>query len=723
MNSKDLPIIVSREHLVFHWEYRDEDGNVVALVARYEEMNSLKKRYHQYRLGDKGQWIEGVATPSPLYGLELLSKVNSTQKVYIFEGEKCAAAAQHLGLPALTSMMGSSQAKYADWAILAKYRRVAEFVLIPDNDDPGYKYAETVFQEIQKACPNARVSVCQLPAKNKGDDFVDWVLLHSACQSQWDGLGPIDEPYSVYLQRAFEDYVNQHCIDGGEYFKEEVNAVPIFEHDPEPIELILSEVLPCPTETLPPVFVNWIRGLALQMQISEDSLVAPLLVYLGSLIGRKRGLRLRPGNGWIEYPNLWGMLIGRPAIMKSPAMKAVRGPLEMLAERASQEYKKALQQHEMDVEVWTIRKKAAQEVYKKAIKDSLEDSTSQKKPVQFHAEISPIKPKQKRYKTEDATTEKLGELLVDNPQGMLLFRDEIAGWLNSFEKNGREGDRQFFLESWSGNQEFDVDRISRGSLHIPALCLSIFGSIQPGPVSQYVRAAVQGGAGDDGFLQRFQIMVWPDAKSSWKLHEGISTMDLEVPIRRIFDCLDCLAFDSVGEPVILSFTKEAQVLFNKWQEEYETWLRSGGLPSHLEAHFTKYKKLLPALCLILEHIGQAAIGTHTKEITAETLESAKLWLSYFDSHARRVYDSGIHAVPKAANDLIMRLRKEEIPMPFTLRDVYYKKHWSGLANALQVKEVVGYLEEKNYLIAKLEKGSGRPLMKYWANPKLYEDTQ
>ncbi|CUI17976.1 hypothetical protein PNK_2380 [Candidatus Protochlamydia naegleriophila] len=38
----------------------------------------------------------------------------------------------------------------------------------------------------------------------------------------------------------------------------------------------------------------------MQMQISEDYIIAPFLVALGSLIGRKSGLELRNGSNWID---------------------------------------------------------------------------------------------------------------------------------------------------------------------------------------------------------------------------------------------------------------------------------------------------------------------------------------------------------------------------------------------------------------------------------------
>jgi hypothetical protein len=84
------------------------------------------------------------------------------------------------------------------------------------------------------------------------------------------------------------------------------------------------------------------------------------------------------------------------------------------------------------------------------------------------------------------------------------------GWLSTLHRAGHEGDRAFFLEAWNGDNPYHVDRIGRGSIHVPALCLSIFGGIQPGPLAAYVRDALSESEKADGLLQRFQVLVWPD---------------------------------------------------------------------------------------------------------------------------------------------------------------------------------------------------------------------
>ncbi|MEO7852087.1 MAG: DUF3987 domain-containing protein, partial [Rubrivivax sp.] len=118
-------------------------------------------------------------------------------------------------------------------------------------------------------------------------------------------------------------------------------------------------------------------------------------------------------------------------------------------------------------------------------------------------------PKCRRYFTNDTTFEMLGEILRDSHRGVLILHDELMGLLEGFARSGREGERQFYLTAWGGMQAHRVDRIGRGELYIPRLSASLFGGIQPQKLEQYVYETQLAG-GNDGFIQRFQLAVYPD---------------------------------------------------------------------------------------------------------------------------------------------------------------------------------------------------------------------
>jgi uncharacterized protein DUF3987 len=76
--------------------------------------------------------------------------------------------------------------------------------------------------------------------------------------------------------------------------------------------------------------------------------------------------------------------------------------------------------------------------------------------------------------------------------------------------------RGFFLTAWNGTSSYTFDRIIRGKTYIEGACLSLLGSSQPGRVADYKRGALTGGAGDNGMVQRFGLLVYPDQVSEWR---------------------------------------------------------------------------------------------------------------------------------------------------------------------------------------------------------------
>ena len=81
----------------------------------------------------------------------------------------------------------------------------------------------------------------------------------------------------------------------------------------------------------------------------------------------------------------------------------------------------------------------------------------------------PEEPRERRYITQDATTAKLGELLHENPQGLLIHRDELSGWLKSFEKSGQENDRHFFWKAGVANKTLNRQNRARDLAYTSAL--------------------------------------------------------------------------------------------------------------------------------------------------------------------------------------------------------------------------------------------------------------
>jgi len=232
-------------------------------------------------------------------------------------------------------------------------------------------------------------------------------------------------------------------------------------------------------------------------------------------------------------------------------------PLKPLEELEAKAHKK----FEEEFEKWLNEKKAFEAVAKKGM-DEREIAE------RWH-EINEKKPRAERYLVNDCTIEKLGELLKDNPYGLLLIRDELHGMLSTFTGAGHEGDRAFFLQSWNGYGRHVFDRIGRGSVPVDNLCVSILGAITPGPLMAYLREAFSGEQ-DDGLLQRFQLAVYPDLSPEW---ENIDRLPLEKAKQQAWELFQrFIDYGKGGDGTpqhILRFAPDAQEYFNNWRTEWK----------------------------------------------------------------------------------------------------------------------------------------------------------
>jgi len=77
-------------------------------------------------------------------------------------------------------------------------------------------------------------------------------------------------------------------------------------------------------------------------------------------------------------------------------------------------------------------------------------------------------------------------------------------------------------------------------------------------------------------------------------------------------------------------------MFDEWRGDLETRMRSGLEHPAIEAHLTKYKKLVPALALLI-HLADTRGGL----IGDESLGKAIRWAKYLESHARRIYGAAV----------------------------------------------------------------------------------
>jgi len=527
------------------------------------------------------------------------------------------------------------------------------------------------------------------------------------CKEKWDGFSSEDTKHRVGLKRLLD----MALADCGWKPPPKSDVWP----DPKPLPIGLPPVMPFDFNLLPESFHAWIQDIADRMQCPPDYLAVTAMVAAATLIGRKVGICPKRFDDWLIVPNLWAMPIGRPGLLKSPAMNEVLTPLRRLEAEADAEYADAVQESETAKLVNDVRRKAKMDDLRKAAKSGgdVEGIAAEMN------EAESSSPVWKRFITSNTTVEKLGEILRDNPDGVMIHSDEAIGWLRSMEREGHESDRAFYLTAWAGDSRFIYDRIGRGTIIIPAACVSFVGSIQPGILRDYLRAAVAGGTGDDGFIQRVQLAVWPDAPTTWENVDRYPNVAAKTQAWETFQRLASLTGGSVSampgdrsdSPPFLRFDREAQHRFDAWRETLERRLRTGELHPAIESHLAKYRSLIPSLALLI-HLIDGGAG----EVADRSLERAITWGVYLESHAGRIYSSVVDAAAVAARELGRRLIDGDLPNPFTARDVY-RKGWSGLDKESTVA-AIDVLIGLDWLAERVGESAGRPKVLYAVNPQI-----
>ena len=409
-----------------------------------------------------------------------------------------------------------------------------------------------------------------------------------------------------------------------------------------------------------------VKDVSERMQVPLDYPAVAAVLCIAGVTNRRATIQPKAEDAsWVVVPNLWGGMIAPPGLMKSPVISAMTQPLTRIEALWYAEHESAISDYREQKEEVELRQAAWREQYKSAQKKG--------KAAPLRPDDSIVEPLCGRLITQDATAEKLHEIMRDNPAGVLVIRDELSGWLATLDKLGREGERGFFLSAWNGDTPYTIDRIGRGSIRVEACCVSMLGGIQPARLRRYLRDAVQDGPLNDGLLQRFQVLVYPDVSLAWEYVDRLADSKAITSAQQMYERLAQL---DPAQPLRFRFDGDAQDLFVEWLTDLEHKLRDIGLNPALVSHLAKYRKLMPSLALLF-----ALADGETSSVSLAHSRQAAAFCEYLESHARRIYSMIISPERQAAAELGRRLAAgwKRIEGIFAVRDVY-RNEWRDLRN-------------------------------------------
>lgn len=370
--------------------------------------------------------------------------------------------------------------------------------------------------------------------------------------------------------------------------------------------------IPFPVHVLPGPCADLVSEGAAALGCDPAYLAVPMLPALAGAIGNRRVLRVK--GRWAEPSVVWAAIAAASGTLKSPAQDLVLQPLR---DREATE----LERHSEEVKGWEREMQRWRDAKK----------TDRGDP--------PSPPVARRLILNDTTVEAMAVRLQENPAGLLLQRDELAGWLKSFDryKDKGGGDLQQWLEVHRAGQII-VDR--KGSGGRPAIvfvrraAVSVVGGIQPGILARTLGEEQR----ESGLAARLLICHPPRTAKTWTETE-VAPATLRA-YAEVFERIAALRFarrDGYDHaPCELTFSAEAK---GPWIDFYGRQARrqNEATDDDLAAAFAKLEGYAARFALIFAVVrGVDAPGGDARVVDRPAMEAAIELAEWFSDETERV---------------------------------------------------------------------------------------
>ena len=311
-------------------------------------------------------------------------------------------------------------------------------IILPDNDSAGRHYGDAVCQLLAALVPQPTIRIVQLPNLPEGGDVVDWIDAH----------GDAAEP----------DELRQQI----EVLAEAAEPEPI---QPGPHKTKAETRPPFPTDAFPNIVRDYVIEASAAIGCDPSFIAIPVMGCMARAIGNKRTIELK--RTWHEPAVIWGAIVAKSGQHKTPAIELAIAPLKRTQAASLRAHSEALAHHELD-----------QAIYERDVAAWKRGKVSGPPP------SAPQEPTCDRYIVSDITIEALADRLANQFDGVLLVRDELAGWVNGIAeyKGGKGSDLGHWLAcwsaaSWTNDRKGSVN--GRKIISLPRAAVSIVGGIQP----------------------------------------------------------------------------------------------------------------------------------------------------------------------------------------------------------------------------------------------------
>ena len=326
-------------------------------------------------------------------------------------------------------------------------------------------------------------------------------------------------------------------------------------------------VPPFPTWVLPPALRHLADEGAASLGVPAELVGVPALAFAGGVIGNHARLVLK--RGYEVRPILWAAVVAPPGSAKTPALALAHEPVSVLQQEADD--------HGTGDHLYTT----------------------------------------------DATTEAIAPMVKAAP-GLTFTRDELSGWVGSFDaykKGGKGADRANWLSSWTG-APLRVNRKGDPPITVPKPVVCVVGGIQP----DCLRLLADEAGRHDGFVDRILWTMPEVAPSRWT--EDEVSDEARAAYLALLHRLRELPPD---QEVTLS--PAAKAAWVEWHDHNQALLDTvRGLTAGI---YSKLPVQVARLALIL-HCAEHPTDPSGVPLSLDTLRGATELGEYFRAHAHKV---------------------------------------------------------------------------------------
>jgi hypothetical protein len=460
---------------------------------------------------------------------------------------------------------------------------------------------------------------------------------------------------------------------------------------PLPFQKTGADVQPLSKKMVPETLYDFALDQAYSFNnAAPEFIISSTLACASALIGTSSTISPKQHDkSWRVSQALWCLNIASPSMLKSPTMKvAVR-----------------LLKHAQQVVIDTNNKTRSATAASKEKQSSLAFSKANRaleleKGAEGHElllEAEKLKsevPLQRNIVINDCTPEALLLHVQSNPNGCLVLRDELYGWLWNQERGDNTSERALYTEAFEGSNSLIQKRISREQVSVNNMYVGVLGCIQPDRVRP-ILAGRENGKSNDGFFERFQLAIFSEAKMKYT---DVSVVEALVDkMQHVFCCLASLKENEIE--IEAHFSEEAQTLWNDWASAQATCTEQA--ENQMQSVMGKYPSLVAKLSLIY-HLMTEATECHnyhsfspTSTVQLESLAHAIEFSKLLLSHNARIQQFVSPDNESNIAELISE-RLTELPEEFALRDLQ-RKNWCGLVKAQQCLPILKQLEAHGYI--------------------------